>query len=240
MPIPSRSLIHPLDARSIPVASGDLARIASRRGELVARVKVTVASHKSFARKGSGVFARVLMKCLPLLPVAEEEYLNDAVMRENFINRIYVYQRWQYLLAAGLTAARLINFHTTHKYMLIAHSQAAYQRQDDLLSNLSDNKLDAIADQYIEDLMTSLKRRVSRKCHVSVLLKILEYLNRRAGGEDKAELAESIEPYRLGQIPLVVPITLLRHYLHKHPNTYMQQQHYLHPYPEALGLRNGI
>ena len=206
----------------------------------IERVKVYDPVNNSAVRKGSGAFARVLLQRLPLLPVEEEGRLTDPVLRENFINRIYVYQRWQHLLSVGVTASRLIEFHTTHKYMIMAHSQAAYQRLGKLLSNLSGHGLQAIAEAYAPELMTTLKRRVTRKRHVNVLQHIMGYLKRRINGDDKKELTASIEAYRRGETPLVVPVTLLRHYFRNHHDDYMTRQYYLSPYPESLGLRNSI
>lgn len=204
------------------------------------RVKVFKTDGGSAERKGSGVFARILKHALPLLPVEEEGRLNDAVLRENFINRVYVMQRWHTLQQQGLTAARLLEFHSAHKYLVMAHSQAAYQRLGRLLSNLSKCDLTPIAHSYIEELMPALARRVTRDRHVNVLQHIMGYLKKRIDSSDKAELSASIESYRRGETPLVVPITLLRHYFRRHHDPYMEQQVYLRPHPEKLGLRNVI
>jgi uncharacterized protein YbgA (DUF1722 family)/uncharacterized protein YbbK (DUF523 family) len=204
------------------------------------RVKVFNDQGTHAERKGSGVFARILMQRLPLLPVEEEGRLNDAVLRENFVNRVFVMQRWRDLLEQGLTPARLIEFHTAHKYLVMAHSQAAYQRLGRLLANLAGDKLASIADRYGEELMHTLKRRVSRKRHVNVLQHIMGYLKKRIDSGDKAELTQSIEAYRRGETPLIVPLTLLRHYFRRHPDPYMEKQVYLRPHPDKLGLRNTI
>jgi uncharacterized protein YbgA (DUF1722 family)/uncharacterized protein YbbK (DUF523 family) len=204
------------------------------------RVKVYADSGHHSVRKGTGVFARALMQHQPLLPVEEEGRLNDAVLRENFINRVYIHQRWHKLIAAGLTRGKLIAFHTDHKYLVMSHSQAAYQRLGRLLSNLSGQDLDQVADDYILELMSTLKRRVTRKRHVNVLQHIMGYLKKRIGSDDKSEISASIEAYRRGETPLIVPITLLRHYFRKHPDEYMSRQIYLQPHPDSLGLRNSI
>jgi uncharacterized protein YbgA (DUF1722 family)/uncharacterized protein YbbK (DUF523 family) len=204
------------------------------------RVKVYAETNHPTQRKGSGVFARILMQQHPLLPVEEEGRLNDYILRENFINRVYVYQRWKHLQLSGITPERLIAFHTEHKYLVMAHSQAAYQRLGRLLSNLSDKKLSVIADDYIKALMPTLKRRVTRNRHANVLQHIMGYLKKRISRDDKRELTNSIEAYRRGETPLVVPITLFRHYFRHHPDSYMSRQVYLHPHPDSLGLRNSI
>ncbi|MCB1789923.1 MAG: DUF1722 domain-containing protein [Gammaproteobacteria bacterium] len=191
-------------------------------------------------KKGVGAYARVLMQALPNLPFEEEGRLNDAVLRENFINRVFAYRRWQTLRGNGLTAKALLDFHARHKYMVMAHSQAAYQRLGRLLSHLKGVDLAAVADAYEAEFMAALKRRVGRKRHVNALQHIQGYLKQRIDSDDKQELSDSIEAYRREEVPLVVPMKLLRHYFRRHPDNYIDQQWYLDPYPESLGLRNAI
>ena len=205
------------------------------------RVKVYPLTHKGPAeRKGSGIYAARLQQTFPWLPMEEEGRLNDPVLRENFVNRVYVQHRWRKMRAEGLTAASLLAFHTEHKYMLMAHSQAAYQRMGRLLSKLSGVDLERVADEYHQELMTALKRRVNRKRHVNVLSHFLGYLKKRIDAADKAELVTRIEAYRREEVPLVVPVTLLRDYFRRYPDDYISRQYYLAPYPEKLGLRNAI
>ena len=191
-------------------------------------------------RKASGIYARVIREQMPLLPVEEEGRLNDPVLRENFVNRVFAYRRWQLLVDSGVMASRLIQFHADHKYLVMAHSQAAYERMGRLLSNLAGVDLDAVGDEYVRELMTALTRRVTRTRHSNVLHHIMGYLKRAIDGGDKAELVQTIEAYRRGEVPLVVPITLLRHYFRRHPDPYMERQHYLRPHPEQLSLRNAL
>jgi uncharacterized protein YbgA (DUF1722 family)/uncharacterized protein YbbK (DUF523 family) len=191
-------------------------------------------------KKGVGAYARVLMQSLPNLPCEEEGRLNDPVLRENFVNRVFAYRRWQSLRAAGLSAKALIEFHSRHKYMVMAHSQAAYQRLGRLLSHLKGVDLARVADAYEAEFMAALKRRAGRKRHVNALQHIQGYLKEHTDGGDRQELAESIESYRREEVPLVVPMKLLRHYFRRHPDPYIDQQWYLNPYPESLGLRNAI
>jgi uncharacterized protein YbgA (DUF1722 family) len=202
------------------------------------RVKVYPDGGGQPLRKGQGVFTRTLMTTFPLLPVEEEGRLNDAVLRENFVNRVFVYHEWQHLKRAGLQAEALIDFHARCKYLLMAHSQAAYKRLGRLLANLKNTDLNDIATAYITELMTALKRPVTPKRHVNVLQHIMGYLKKQIDAGDKAELLSAIEAYRRGETPLVVPITLLKHYFRRHPDAYIQRQIYLQPHPEHLGLRN--
>ena len=203
------------------------------------RVKLYNASGHA-EKKGVGAYARVLMASLPNLPCEEEGRLNDPMLRENFVNRVFVYRRWQGLRSRGLAADRLIDFHAQHKYMVMAHSQAAYKRLGRLLSNLKGVDLERVADAYEAEIMTALKRRAGRKRHVNVLQHIQGYLKKSIDDGDRGEMSETIEAYRRGEVPLIVPMKLLRHYFRRHPDEYIDRQWYLDPYPESLGLRNVI
>lgn len=191
-------------------------------------------------KKGVGIHARTIMRAMPDLPVEEDGRLNDPVLRENFVNRIFVYRRWQDLRASGLSRAALIAFHADHKYLLMAHSQAAYQRLGRLLADLKGVDLACLADRYQAEMMAALARRVTRKRHVNVLQHVFGYLKKRIDAGDKAELGASIEAYRRGEVPLIVPTWLLRDYFRRYPDAYIERQYYLDPYPPALGLRNLI
>lgn len=191
-------------------------------------------------RNTSGVFARVLRERLPNLPMEEEGRLNDPVLRENFVTRVFVHRRWRALTAEPVRARALIDFHTRHKYLVMAHSAAAYQRLGRMLSDLSRERAGATAPAYFTELMQALARRANRKRHYNVLQHIMGYLKTRIDAADKVELADAIERYRREEVPLVVPITLFRHYFRVHPDPYIEQQVYLAPHPDSLRLRNHV
>jgi uncharacterized protein YbgA (DUF1722 family)/uncharacterized protein YbbK (DUF523 family) len=187
-----------------------------------------------------GIHAREIMARLPQLPVEEEGRLNDPLRRENFITRVYTYHRWLVFRRQRLSARGLLAFHTAHKYLVMAHNQAAYRRLGKLLADLKGVQLPAIAEQYIAELMGALGRCANRAHHVNVLQHITGYLKRRLDGDDKQALVAAIAAYGRGEVPLIVPLFLLRHHLRQHPDPYLAGQWYLNPYPDALGLRNHI
>lgn len=189
---------------------------------------------------GEGAFAAAIKRAMPWLPVEEEGRLCDAVLRENFVNRVYVYWRWQKLTAREVKPADLLGFHAQHKYLLMAHSQAAYKRLGRLLSDLKNAELQTLLPAYLNELMAALSRRVSRARHVNVLQHIQGYLKQSIESEDKVELAAAIEDYRRGEVPLVVPIRLMQHHFRRHPDGYIADQVYLDPHPASLGLRNHV
>ncbi|WP_298719225.1 DUF523 and DUF1722 domain-containing protein [uncultured Oceanisphaera sp.] len=203
------------------------------------RVRVYHESGKGNAKEGIGIYAAELMRAQPLLPLEEDGRLNDPVLRENFVTRVFALHDWQCLRHEGITAARLIAFHSRYKYLLMAHHRDSYQRLGNLLSDLSVD-VEQTANAYIEGMMQALSNNVSRKNHTNVLQHLQGYFKRELSPRQRQELARTIHQYREGILPLLAPITLLRHYLEEHPNDYLHQQVYLNPHPEALRLRYGI
>jgi uncharacterized protein YbgA (DUF1722 family)/uncharacterized protein YbbK (DUF523 family) len=191
-------------------------------------------------KKGTGLFADKIMKKNPLLPVEDEGRLNDPVLRENFINRVYVYSRWKNLLDIGISKSALLDFHTRHKYLLLAHNQQAYRDLGRMLSSLDKANLAELSQQYIRRVMAVLKQRASRKTHVNVMQHLLGFLRPKLDVNDRAEMLDTIKAYARGEYPLVVPITLLKHHFRCNPHPFVNRQVYLDPHPRAMMLRNTI
>lgn len=203
------------------------------------RVKVYDDDGQSASSRGRGLFTAALMQARPDLPVEEEGRLNDPVLRENFITRVYVYAAWQRLLRSGLSHRALYSFHARYKYQLMANSREQYQAIGRMLAQNRD-PLDVFAPRYFSALMDALRRPASRGSHSNVLQHLSGYFKRSLNSHDRQELQQLIERYRLGQIPLVVPMTLLKHHLRHHPDRYLAEQAYLQPHPDALSLRNAL
>ena len=191
-------------------------------------------------RDGVGLFARRLMENFPYLPVEEEGRLGDSVLRENFVQRVFVMQRWLELNSAAMSVGKLVDFHARHKLIIMSHDQTCYRELGRLVANTNKENLSSNALEYLLGLMQALKIRATRKNHVNVLQHIQGYLKNHLGADDKQELVQTIENYRLGLLPLIVPITLLNHFFRKHPNEYISNSWYMNPYPSELCLQNAI
>jgi len=200
------------------------------------RVKV-YEQHQSH-KDGVGIYAQEMMRLNPLLPVEEEGRLGDAGLRENFIQRVYVYHRWKEMLETGLTPSALTQFHARHKLIIMSHND--YRDMGQLLAGVTKTNIEHIAEQYISQLMVTLKKVANRKNHVNVLQHIQGFLKKDLAADDKAELCEVIERYRKGYIPLIVPITLLKHHFRKSPDPYIEDSYYMSPYPQELRLINQL
>ncbi len=192
-------------------------------------------------RDGTGIFARNLQECFPLLPVEEEGRLCDPVLRENFIGRVFVYHRWRELAASGLTPASLVDFHSDHKYLLMAHDQVHARELGQMIAQVGKtDDLQQLAEDYVRLLMESLSKRVSRGQHTNVLQHLMGYLKTHLDAGDREELLDTIHQYRKGYVPLIVPVTLLKHHFRRHPQPYIERQYYLTPHPGELMLRNQL
>jgi len=204
------------------------------------RVKVYQANGHPVDGGGSGLFAKSLMRMRPDLPVEEAGRLNDPVLRENFLTRIFAHAEWQRLLRNGLTCKALVDFHSRYKYQLMASDPQQYKALGRMVAGVGKTPLEAFAQGYFSQLMAALKKTASRGNHSNVLQHLSGYLKKHLEGEDKQELQRLITQYRQGVLPLVVPLTLLKHHFRRHPDRYVANQAYLQPHPEDLSLRNGI
>ena len=200
------------------------------------RVKVYSPEGNSLKSNGIGVFANEIMKANPLLPCEENGRLNDALIRENFIARVYAYKHWQKLTESGLSKHKLASFHSQYKYTVMSHDLVAYKQLGQLLAR-ADMPLFEMAEQYISGLMQALKTLATRKKHANTLAHIQGYFSKHLKVSERQELTQQIHNYREGLVPLLAPLTLIKHYLLQYPKDYLANQAYLSPYPEQLKLR---
>ena len=204
------------------------------------RVKVYHANGAPVNGGGRGIYAQAFCAQHPDLPVEEAGRLNDPVLRENFITRVLAYSEWQHVLKQGLSRRALTEFHSRYKYLLMAHNPVQYKALGNLLGNMGKTNPVVLGPRYFSELMAALKKCATRRTHSNVLQHISGYLKQALSAEDKQEVQHIIGQYRHGIVPLVVPLTLLKHHFRQHPDPYIAQQVYLQPHPENLSLRNAI
>jgi uncharacterized protein YbgA (DUF1722 family)/uncharacterized protein YbbK (DUF523 family) len=189
-------------------------------------------------RDGRGAFADVLTERLPLLPVEEEGRLHDPGLRENFIERVFAYRRLQEFFAGRWTLGGLVALHASLKLLVMAHSPAAYKALGPLVARAKGMGRAELRARYFEGVMRALQQPATRGRHANVLQHMAGYVSDPLDASDRAELAGTIEDYRKGLVPLVVPVTLLRHHVRRQGVTYLLGQVYLEPHPRELMLRN--
>ncbi len=191
-------------------------------------------------KTGVGLFAAALLARLPSLPVEEEGRLNDPRLRDNFVERVFAHHRLRRLFGGRWRIGDLVRFHTAHKLQLLAHSPAAYQNLGRLVAATKGMSRDQVRETYAREFMAGLKVIATPRRNANVLLHILGYFKKLLDAEDRAELLGLIQDYRAGLVPLVVPVTLLRHWVRVHRVEYLAGQTYLEPHPKELMLRNHV
>jgi uncharacterized protein YbgA (DUF1722 family) len=191
-------------------------------------------------KKGIGMFARIFMDHFPLLPTEDEGRLQDPKLRENFIERIFTLKRWREVLAKRESRGNIVDFHTKHKLLILSHSPRHYRRMGKLVAQAIYLPLKDLYQQYQTHLMESLKLKATPKKNANVLMHMMGYLREELSSDEKKELLQVIENYRQEYIPLIVPITLINHYVHKYDQPYLKQQVYLNPHPLELQIRNHV
>ena len=190
--------------------------------------------------KGVGIFARAFTEHFSLLPIEDEGRLSDPELRENFIERVFVFRRWKDFILKGGTIKDLISFHTDHKLLVLSHSPKHYRTLGSLVATAKEFSPEHLHSEYLGILMEGLRMIATAKKNTNVLQHIMGYFKNRLTPDEKKELMEVIDDYHGGLIPLIVPVVLLRHYVRKYKEPYLTRQHYLNPHPAELMLRNHV
>lgn len=251
------------ERRVAELAKADLDGYVLKKGSPscgMERVRVYPVKRGPARRDGVGAFARVLLEALPLLPVEEEGRLHDPALRESFVERVFAYARWKAALAQGgggdlcppaergrspshsrgMTRGALVAFHTAHKLSLLSHSPAAYRRLGALVGRLGKGSIAAQVAEYGAGFMEALRVPATRGRHVNVLQHMLGYFREALPLEDRKELETIVADFGKGLVPLVVPLTLVRHHVRRQGVEYLAGQTYLDPDPKELCLRNHV
>jgi len=201
--------------------------------------RVKVYDPKGIAeKKGVGIFARAFTRHFPLLPVEEEGRLNDPKLREMFIEQIFTFKRWRETLTRPANMRSLVDFHTRHKLLILAHSPAHAALMGKRVAEGRGMPIRDVYAEYEKLLVEALRLGSTLKKNINVLQHIMGYFKKQLAADEKQELLEVLDQYRREYVPLIVPVTLLNHYVRKYDQPYLQQQVYLNPHPIALKLRN--
>ncbi|MDC5706046.1 2-thiouracil desulfurase family protein [Vibrio europaeus] len=202
--------------------------------------RVKVYKKNSAENVGVGLYTNELMKAMPWLPVEEDGRLNDPVLKENFITRIYTLKDFYDSIGDEPTRGKIVAFHSRYKLTLMAHHPTSYKELGKLVANVKDYDIEEFYKRYRQGLMAAMTHRASRKNNTNVLMHLQGYFKRALSRSQKKELVQVIEDYRVGLLPLLAPLTLIKHYLAAHPDSYLENQAFLQPYPQELRLRYGL
>ena len=201
--------------------------------------RIKIYNEKGVAqRSGAGLFARAFMERFPLMPVEEEGRLHDIELRENFIVRVFTYHRWRQVQAGPFTPGAVVAFHSKNKLLFMAHHPEMARQLGKLVAKAKEMLGQEFFASYQALMMTLMKFKASVRKNSNVLYHMMGYFKKQLDPGEKQEMVEVIEQYRLGYYPLVVPLTLIKHYVRKYDQAYLKDQYYLDPHPVELKLRN--
>jgi uncharacterized protein YbgA (DUF1722 family)/uncharacterized protein YbbK (DUF523 family) len=204
-------------------------------------MRVRVYNEKGMpAKTGVGVFALAFMEHFPLLPVEEEGRLHDPELRENFIERVFSLKRWRDLIAEGRSRGRLVQFHSDNKLLIMSHNEKLMRTMGKLVADAKRLHLGELFDEYQSLFLQALGLKSTVRKNCNVLQHIMGYFKKEITSYEKREFLEVIDRYRHGHVPLIVPVTLVNHYVRKYEQPYLMKQTYLHPHPVELALRNHV
>jgi uncharacterized protein YbgA (DUF1722 family)/uncharacterized protein YbbK (DUF523 family) len=202
--------------------------------------RVKVYSKNSATKNGVGLYTQILMKEMPWLPVEEDGRLSDPVLKENFITRVFCLHDLYQSMDGEPTAGKIVAFHSRYKYTLMSHSTVGYKNLGKLVAKVADYDINDFFAIYRTQLMQTMTIRASRKNNTNVLMHLQGYFKKELASPQKVELAQIIQDYNQGLLPLLSPITLIKHHLGIHSNEYLAKQSFLNPYPQELRLRYGL
>ncbi|MDA0692859.1 MAG: DUF523 and DUF1722 domain-containing protein [Nitrospinae bacterium] len=225
------------------LSSHDLSGFIFKKGSPscgIERVSLYTESGNKANSMAQGLFASTFMKKFPLIPVEEEGRLNDFKIRENFIVRVFSYHRLQKLFQEGYSRGALVNFHTQHKFLLLSHSRKHYDTLGGLVAEAKKFRPAEMKTRYSKIFMEGLTLKSTPKKNTDVLQHMLGFLKKDLLKEEKQDILSTLEDYRKELVPLIVPLTLIKHYVKKYDITYLLDQVYLNPYPKELMLRNHV
>lgn len=200
-------------------------------------VSTKVFSRGGRVKRGRGIYAAAFMAARPLLPVEEEDRLSDIRLRDNFLERVFAWRRWQVLEAQGVTPIRLSAFHAVHELSLRAHDEAHYRSLGRLVAGADTRNIRRIARDYAQVFMAALTRPATRARHTGVLTYVANRLKDRLGSRERVALRAAIRRYRNGRQPLAAPVRLLQRHLRRHPDPWLARQVYLQPGTHEFALR---
>ena len=204
-------------------------------------MRVKVYNEKGMPQKtGSGMFAKAFTEHFPYIPVEEDGRLNDPKLRENFIERIFALKRWRDLLSVRKSMGRLVAFHTCEKLLLLSHSPKHYRTMGQLVAQGKQQPMRILFPSYEKHFIEALQLKTTPAKNVNVLQHVLGFFKKQLSADEKQEMIELIDAYRIGHLPLIVPVTLANHFVRKYKQPYLAQQTYLKPHPIALKLRNHV
>ena len=191
-------------------------------------------------KKGVGIFARAFMDYFPLIPVEDDGRLRNPLIRENFIDQVFTLKRWRATRNRRSCVGNVVDFHSRNKLVIMAHSPRYLKEMGKMVAGGKQMTCNLLYLEYEKLLLEALRLKTTVKKNFNVLQHMMGYFKKQLTADEKQELLEVMDHYKQSLVPLVVPLTLFRHYVRKYDQPYLQQQTWLNPHPVDLKLHNHV
>ena len=189
---------------------------------------------------GRGLYADRVIAAFPLLAVEDEGRLNDAGLREAFVERVFAAARLRSVLSGPWQPRDLVAFHARHKLQLLAHDPARYRSAGQVVATAGPVPRRETASAYRELFLAAMAARPTRGRNANALLHAYSRIGRSLTSALASDLVGRIDAYRRGEVPLSVPVALLAHYASGGGLPWLAEQTYLAPFPAGLRLRHAV
>ena len=183
--------------------------------------------------RGNGFFGQAVLDRYSGYAIEDEGRLLNFTIREHYLTKLFTFTRFRQVKEAAKMAA-LVDFHTQHKYLLLAYNQAAFRRCGRIVANHEKLKITEVNRLYEEELKLVLKHTPKTGPMINTLQHVFGYVSKELSGEEKKFFMNAIEEYRDERIPLSTVTHLLYSYALRFNAGYLLDQVLFEPYPKDL------
>ncbi len=197
-------------------------------------VKIYAAADKpGGVGKGDGFFGHAVSERYPLLPIEDEGRLTNFRIREHFLTRIFTIARFRSMRESA-RMKDVVAFQAANKLLLMAYNQTELRALGRIVANPGKRPVEDLLADYEGHLLNALARPARYTSDINVLMHALGYFSKKLGPEEKAFFLDTLEQYRSGKIPLSACLSVVRSWIVRFGEPYLEMQSYFEPYPVEL------
>jgi len=183
--------------------------------------------------RSAGFFGKEVLKKFPHLAIEDEGRLRNPTIREHFLRMIFTYARLRHVKKTQ-SLSKLIDFHTQHKFLLMAYNQRQLKILGQIIANQNNESFENIINNYETHIYFTFKKSPRCASNINVLMHSLGYFKDKISKKEKSYFLESIDMYRSGSLSLASVISIIKSWIVRFDERYLEQQRFFSPYPEKL------
>ena len=184
--------------------------------------------------QSAGIFGEAVNEHYPHRPVENEGRLRNFRIREDFYTALFAIARFRQNVESSDSISDLTDFQAAHKFLLMAYDQDKMRELGRIAANPNDRALDEVIEDYKKLLSKVLSESPSPGSHVNTLEHAYGYFSDDLKPREKSLFDDYIDDYRAGKVPLSTIISLVRSWIARFDQEYLEGQRYYDPYPREL------